>query len=156
MVDHFAGHAALKVKDQGHTPQLAEHAADQGPLVQVRVNDVRLDAQHGTQAPEAKHHVEVKLVPGRADNDPIIERNSPTTDHVQPGNVSPIWIGQNGDPVTEFAQAGRLFQDAHVCPIVGKEHGWGQHQDIVRSGFLGRPRTLNAHGLVLSSSVNAI
>src|SRR4029453_9033836 len=129
MIKHFTGQTSLIVKAYRDTPGSSQHAADQGPLVQVGVYDVKCVWHKHAHHPYAQQYVEGVLVPRRANFVVAVPRGGCGANDAEARDVVALVIGENRDVMPQRLQRACLFEDAYVAAVITKERGWRNAED---------------------------
>jgi len=129
MVEHFFGQRALVVEHDGTASETAEHPADERPLMQMAVDDVRAEQQELAGRLDEQRHVEVRLVARAADLGPLEPRHVDRAVDIDARQVAAVVIGAEADPVAEALERGDLFEDTDMTAVVREEGRRRDHQD---------------------------
>lgn len=121
MIGHFPREAALIIEKQGGVMGGARHLADQRALMEVRVDNVRLQAAHLSQDDREERGVEIEFVPRRADNDPLAPRNINTALNRDAGDIMTVVIGANRHPMPEALEYADLLKGTDMRAVIGKK-----------------------------------
>jgi len=99
VVHHLAGEAALKVEYQRHAPQAAEEEANQGALVEMSVDDVRLSPQSPGQGTDGEEDIESEFVEGRAYLITVTPGDAGCAYDAEPFDIFTVVIGAHSGPM---------------------------------------------------------
>lgn len=154
VVHHLTGEAALKVEYQRHAPQATEEEANQGALVEMSVDDVRLSPHSPGQGPDGEEDIEGEFVEGRAYLVPVTPGDAGCAYDAEPFDIFTVAIGAHSGSMAEPLQRKDLVEDSDVAAVVGKEGCWGEDQDLelsMSSSFFRRGRRRIAASCRLAS-----
>ena len=132
VVDHFIGHAALKVEHHWHAKQIRQQSTDQRALVDVAVDEIWPESHCRRRRPQEQHHVQDRLAARRTDLGPADERQSECADGGDASDVPPAGVGGDEHLAAGGPEGPALLQDSHVAAAVREVVRRRDHQDAVR------------------------
>ena len=132
MVAAFHREAALKIHHQRDAQKWFEQQGNEGPLVQMGMQQVRLEGSANGEGFEEQKNIEERFLPGRTGSQTPVPENICNAFGWYAGQIPADMIGNNAHIATLLDQRPCFLVDSDMATAISKIGRWGKHQNTYR------------------------